>query len=699
MLKLLARTSFTAVALLLLLATPPAFGAHGIHPATTRAAHHASHKPRAPRRARRKSRAVVHRAKSHRTDLASVTTVLLGESSVESQYDSLIAGQAEAFRLRAGASGFAHVAHVYIPLPNTARTVIVGLYTNANNHPGSLLRTGSASISRAGSWTAVSIAQLELVAGKSYWLAILGRGGILRYRDRAHGPCPSETSARTTLGVLPTSWKTGTIYSDCPVSAYVTAGRPMPPSERTAPVEPSSPLEPTLPVEPIPPVEPPPPPTSPVNAMLPMIAGSTVEGQVLSASSGTWSGSPTSYVYQWQDCGSSGSGCVNVGGATATSYTLAASDVGHTMRVVVIASNAGGSSSATAAATATVASDTPPPPVALTNTVLPSVSGSAVEGEKLSASDGTWTGNPMSYAYQWEDCNTLGESCSNISGATASSYTLAASDVGGTMRVAVSASNAGGSASATSAPTAAVTVAPGEQTTWTAVGTPPRSDAQAAALVINKAEQRPGNIAANDYVPSSAQLLSFHSAVNPYGQTAVQENPLNSYVDGLDGMTSPSTDDLIQWGARKWGIPADWLRAEYVRESDWDQSNLGDRASVSSSWYVLYPPLAEIAGTSEVFETMGIAGVKWRPDNSVGGGTEPLRWKSTAFNIDYQAAEVRYFYDGYCNRCTSGYGSGQQWNSIGAWYEPSPWANAGARWYIAEVQRILSEKPWLSPSF
>jgi hypothetical protein len=239
----------------------------------------------------------------------------------------------------------------------------------------------------------------------------------------------------------------------------------------------------------------------------------------------------------------------------------------------------------------------------------------------------------------------------------------------------------------------------GRQATWTAVHTPPLSDAQATALVRHKPEQRPGNAAANDYVPSSAELLSFHTAVNEYGQSAVQLNPLKNYVDGLDGMTRPSTDDLIQWGARKWGIPEDWLRAQYVLESRWNQSQLGDRASVSSGWYALYPLQAQIGVTGEVFQSIGITMVKWKPDNSVGPGSEPLRWKSTAFNIDFQAADVRYFYDGYCGWCTSGYSPGQRWNSIGAWYEPYPWRNAGARSYIASVRKILAEKPWLSSKF
>ena len=225
-----------------------------------------------------------------------------------------------------------------------------------------------------------------------------------------------------------------------------------------------NPTPPVVTVLPPPPAEtpPPPPPSPPVNTALPTIAGTATEGQALSASSGTWSGSPTSYAYQWQGCNALGEGCLSVGGATAQSYTLAASDVGGTMRVVVTASNAGGSTPASSAATAAVvpAPPPPPPPPAPTNTALPTVSGSAVEGQTLSASNGSWTGSPTSYAYQWQDCNSSGESCVSISGATASSYKLAARDVGSTMRVVVTASNAGGSTPASSAATAVVVPAP-----------------------------------------------------------------------------------------------------------------------------------------------------------------------------------------------------------------------------------------------
>jgi hypothetical protein len=78
-----------------------------------------------------------------------------------------------------------------------------------------------------------------------------------------------------------------------------------------------------------------------------------------------------------------------------------------------------------------------------------------VQGQTLTASQGTWTNSPTSYAYQWQHC-TASLSCSNISGATGSSYTLQSSDVGDLVDVVVKASNFGGSASATSLPTASV---------------------------------------------------------------------------------------------------------------------------------------------------------------------------------------------------------------------------------------------------
>src|SRR5271166_6098042 len=138
--------------------------------------------------------------------------VLLGDTAVEWQHDSLVAGEAEAFRLRAKTSGLAAAVHLYVDARTSARRLTVGLYSSASRRPGTLLRTGSTSPAR-GAWTSVSIAPVEVLTGRTYWLAILGSGGRLRYRDRAHGRCPSATSARRNLRSLSSSWRTGATYS------------------------------------------------------------------------------------------------------------------------------------------------------------------------------------------------------------------------------------------------------------------------------------------------------------------------------------------------------------------------------------------------------------------------------------------------------------------------------------------------------
>jgi|GEM_PF-1760926 len=94
------------------------------------------------------------------------------------------------------------------------------------------------------------------------------------------------------------------------------------------------------------------------------------------------------------------------------------------------------------------------PPV---NTALPTISGAAVVSSGLNAATGTWSNSPTSYSYHWQDCPAAGGSCSNISGAINSTYTVQAADTGYTIDVVVTATNASGSASATSSKTAAVT--------------------------------------------------------------------------------------------------------------------------------------------------------------------------------------------------------------------------------------------------
>lgn len=195
----------------------------------------------------------------------------------------------------------------------------------------------------------------------------------------------------------------------------------------------------------------------PVNTSLPTITGTTVVGQQLTSTVGGWTRKPTSFARRWFDCDTNGANCIVIVGATAAKYTLTSADVGSTIRVEVTATNSSGSAVATSAATAVVQTA----PIAPTNSSPPTISGTAQDGQVLTASPGSWSGTPpITYAYQWQRCDTSGGSCAGITGATGTTYTVASADVGHTLIVVVTASNGGGKTSKPSSPTAIVQATP-----------------------------------------------------------------------------------------------------------------------------------------------------------------------------------------------------------------------------------------------
>jgi hypothetical protein len=147
--------------------------------------------------------------------------------------------------------------------------------------------------------------------------------------------------------------------------------------------------------------------------------------------------------------------------------------------------------------------------------------------------------------------------------------------------------------------------------------------------------------------------------------------------------------------AHKWGIPEDVVRSVAANESTWNMSQLGDLKTVTDAGS--YPAYSRVGTTSNVYQSLGIMQIKWTPQG-LHPGTDPLRWKSTAFNADYWGAVVRYYYDGLCDWCGAGYAPGQGWNAVGAWYNPSPWG-AGSQTYQANVKTRLAGRPWAQAGF
>src|SRR5579875_1325177 len=196
--------------------------------------------------------------------------VLFGDQSVEQSVDSNAAGSAEAFPFTSQTSGTAQSIEVYVDSHNAAQTLVVGIYASSGGQPGARLTSGSLSSPRAGAWNTVPVASASVLAGRTYWIALLGKGGTLYFRDRASGPCDSQNSSQTSLRSLPSTWSPGPSWNTCPTSAYVSGTL----ASATAP--------------------PPPQPGSPG----PTISGTAQQGDTLTTTTGSWSNSPTSYAYQ-----------------------------------------------------------------------------------------------------------------------------------------------------------------------------------------------------------------------------------------------------------------------------------------------------------------------------------------------------------------------------------------------------------------
>lgn len=181
--------------------------------------------------------------------------------------------------------------------------------------------------------------------------------------------------------------------------------------------------------------------TAPINLALPLLNNTAPsEGDTLTCSQGLWETKygTIAYAYQWY------SDTSPIDGASNASYVTQTSDVGHALRCAVTATNSAGAPTVYCVPTSMVGSLVP------TNTVAPTISGTLGVEQTLTAAPGAWTGTP-SYTYQWL------RDITPISGATGGTYTLINSDVGSTLAVAVTGTNAHGTATAQSAPTAMVT--------------------------------------------------------------------------------------------------------------------------------------------------------------------------------------------------------------------------------------------------
>jgi hypothetical protein len=142
--------------------------------------------------------------------------------------------------------------------------------------------------------------------------------------------------------------------------------------------------------------------------------------------------------WQWLRCDKQGSHCAAIPRASKRTYRIRTADEGHVLRVRLVLASSQGSTTALSAATPVIGLPLP------VNTAAPSVtdttSSTYILGDTLSVNPGSWN-YAVRYTYQWQDCDTNGANCTNITSATGQTYVLQSTDVGHTLVVVVTAYN------------------------------------------------------------------------------------------------------------------------------------------------------------------------------------------------------------------------------------------------------------------
>ena len=197
---------------------------------------------------------------------------------------------------------------------------------------------------------------------------------------------------------------------------------------------------------------------APANTVASSITGLVVSGHTVTAHTGTWTGIPApTFTYQWQRCSddSDPDECSDIAGAIHSGYRLLNGDGGSYIRLVVTGTNGYGSGTSTSDATAAVGA-------VPKNTVSASISGSAASADadrrprNLDRLPGSDAHVPVALVSQQLNA----ANCSDIDGATDSTYDLVGDDVRRHIRVVVTGTNGYGSDTSTSDATAAVGVVP-----------------------------------------------------------------------------------------------------------------------------------------------------------------------------------------------------------------------------------------------
>ena len=167
----------------------------------------------------------------------------------------------------------------------------------------------------------------------------------------------------------------------------------------------------------------------------------------------------------------------------------------------------------------------------------------------------------------------------------------------------------------------------------------------------------------------------------------------------VDGNFAGTTDEIIQWAACKWGVDEDYVRAQLVAESYWDQVNsLGDWGTTATSCEPRFP-FGTGGRTGQCPESFGLGQTRFPYMSSA----FPHAYDSSAYNLDVTYAIWRSCFEGtetWLNTVERGrvYAAGDMLGCMGRWFA-GRWYTPGAVNYMNAVQGHLVDRTWETAAF
>lgn len=240
----------------------------------------------------------------------------------------------------------------------------------------------------------------------------------------------------------------------------------------------------------------------------------------------------------------------------------------------------------------------------------------------------------------------------------------------------------------TSPPDLADTVVSSEPTTYFAT-LPPGSelpDGETCAELVRvdpSVEVQPENDTLNNTIVDAAEFEGLRV-------DGADEAWNAEFAPRIDGDFTGTTEQILRWGACKWGFDENVTRARAVTESSWNVNTEGDSSED--------PGVCALLGLSApCAQSYGLLQVK----GTVHTGTHPYSTQSSAFGVDYAMAWLRACFDGTFTwlieteyERVDGYVAGEEFGCVGAWFS-GEWWDQPANDYAGEVRYHTQNESWL----